>query len=258
MKKVSSLLLLCVFSFIAKPALAEAPGAWITALPQKAVTAQVSDEVWATIPRAGEDMAEVGVYKVDSVEGNTATLIDKIGTKYPGVPGALIHALGDATTLKADDAAQGHAWGASKVIGRVKTSEAGMVTLRYQFGTGFTEKMMEQSQPLVTGVAPMAWVAYDNSGSWYKGLVVALEGGKAWISTDSGHIIMQDMPKLKALAIGQPMFKEGDVVKAYSWGFGYLPGTIVKVVEPGMVYSVKLAGKPEVKDYSFANIVSKI
>lgn len=257
MKKLFITLSFFVSFFATSVVRADGLPQWAKDLPPVAVTAPVGDSVWATIPQADGGQADVGVYKVDSVAGNVATLVDKIGTQYANVPGALIHALGDATTLKVGDIAIGHAWGAPKVIGHVKTTEAGQVTLHFRWASNMTDKMMDQAQAYVAGVAPLTWVAYDNNGVWYKGLVVALVGDKAWISEDSGFIKEQPKAKLRALTL-KGDYKVGDVVKAYSWGFGYQPGTIVSVTEAGSLYKVKIAGKDTPEDYSFCDLVNKI
>ncbi|PIR21311.1 MAG: hypothetical protein COV45_00775 [Deltaproteobacteria bacterium CG11_big_fil_rev_8_21_14_0_20_47_16] len=253
MQKIVLALLVIGFSVTASAA------SWMDGLPTVPVTAKPLDKVWATVPEAGGDMAAVGIFEVDSVQGNTATLIDKIGTKYPNVPGALIHPVGDPKKLKINDIALGNSWGASKVIGRVKAIEAGKVTLRYKFGSNISEKQMDFAQPLVSGVNPMAWVVYrNNMNSPYKGLVIAKGNGKVWISTDSGHVEIAPIAKVRPLDMAPNGFKVGQTVYAYQWGFGYKPGTVKKIVEPYHQYEIKLADKPTTDVFIFSEVAAAV
>ncbi|MBF0104409.1 MAG: hypothetical protein HQM16_03675 [Deltaproteobacteria bacterium] len=232
---------------------------WTAGLPQVPVNAKPLDKVWATIANDSSEMAEVGIYEVDSVQGNTATLIDGIGTKIPNVPGAVIHPLGDSSKLKPNDLCIGSSWGASKVIGRVKSIEAGQATLRYKWASTLTDKLMDHAEPLVKGVNPMAWVIYRNSmNSPYKGLVIAKGDGKVWISTDSGHIEVSPEAKVLPLDMAQNGFEVGQTVYVYQWGFGYKPGTVKKIVEPYHQYEIKLVGKDTTEVYIFSEVAAKI
>lgn len=232
---------------------------WTQGLPTVAVTAKPLDKVWATVPEASGEMAKVGVFEVDSVQGNTATLKDKIGTSYPGVPGALIHPLGDTSKLKVNDIALGDSWGASKVIGRVKSLEAGKATLRYKFGSSISEKQMDFAQPLVSGINPMAWVVYRNTmNSPYKGLIIAKGNGKVWISTDSGHVEVVPEAKVRSLDMAPNGFKVGQTVYAYQWGFGYKPGTVKTITEPYHQYEIKLADKPTTEVFIFSEVAAAV
>ncbi|MBI3071049.1 MAG: hypothetical protein HYY84_02875 [Deltaproteobacteria bacterium] len=230
---------------------------WAAALPAKAVAAKVGDMVWATIPQDGSEMARFGLYKVDAVAGNTATLKDGIGSLYKDVPGAAIHAAGDGSKLKVGDAANGYAWAASKVVGLVTKVEAGKVTLKYNWGSKPSEKLMDHAEPLRAGVTPIAWVIYESSFGPYKGLLVALEGDKGWIHTDSGHVEMHDKTKLKGVEL-KPGYKEGATVQAYGWGQGFKAGTIAHVAEPNLWYKVKLAGQDQPKDFFFNDLAEKL
>lgn len=232
---------------------------WMDGLPTVPVSAKPLDKVWATVPEGGGDMARVGIFEVDSVQGNTATLKDKIGKSFPNVPGALIHRVGDPSKLKVNDIALGYAWGASKVIGRVKGIEAGQVTLRYKHGSAITEKLMEHAQPLVAGVNPMAWVIYRNTmNAPYKGLVIAKGNGKVWISTDSGHVEVSPEAKVLPLDMAPKGFTVGQTVYVYQWGFGYKPGTVTKIVEFYHQYEVKQVGKDQPEVFIFSEVAAKI
>ncbi len=248
-----------VFFVICSAAMSAHAANWMEGLPQVPVTAKPLDKVWAAVPEAGGDMAKVGIFEVDSVAGNSATLKDKIGTRFPGVPGALIHPVGDPSKLKINDIALGDAWGASKTIGRVKRIEAGQVTLRYKFGNAITEKLMEHAQPLINGVNPMAWVIYrENMNSPYKGLVIAKGNGKIWISTDSGHVAVFPETKVLPLDMAPKGFTVGQTVYVYQWGFGYKPGTVTKIVEPYHQYEIKLVGKDQPEIFIFSEVAAKI
>lgn len=232
---------------------------WLDGLPTVPVTAKPIDKVWATVPEGGGDMAKVGIFEIDSVQGNTATLKDKIGTSFPNIPGALIHPLGDTSKLKPNDIALGDSWGASKVVGRVKSIEAGQVTLRYKFGSNITEKLMDFAQPLVSGVKPMALVIYRSStNSPYKGLVIAKGNGKVWISTDSGHVETSPEAKVIPLDMAPKGFTVGQTVYVYQWGYGYKPGTVTKIVEPYHQYEIKLVGKDTPEVFIFSEVAAKI
>ena len=239
------------------------PGAhavnWMEGLSEVAVTAKPLDKVWATVPEADGEMARVGIFEVDSVQGNTATLKDKLAATFPNVPGALIHPLGDASKLKVNDIALGDSWGASKVIGRVKSIEAGQATLRYKWSSSLSEKLMDHAQPLVKGVNPMAWVVYRNSmNSPYKGLVIAKGNGRVWISTDSGHVEVSPEAKVLPLDMAPNGFTVGQTVYVYQWGFGYKPGTVTKILESYHLYEVKQPDKPQPEPFIFSEVAAKI
>lgn len=251
-------LIAIVFFFMSTVPNAQA-ATWTEGLPDVPVTAKPLDKVWATVPEADGEMARVGIFEVDSVQGNTATLKDKIGTSYPTVPGSLIHPIGDPSKLKINDIALGDSWGASKVIGRVKSIEAGQVTLRYKWSSSISEKLMDHAQPLISGVNPMAWVIYrDGMNSPYKGLVIAKGNGKVWISTDSGHVEVSAETKVLPLDMAPNGFKVGQTVYVYQWGFGYKPGTITKIVEAYHQYEIKLVGKDKPEVFIFSEVAAKI
>lgn len=253
------LIRIAIFIILMGTALNGHAAGWMDGLPAVPVTAKPLAKVWATVPEAGGDMASVGIFEVDSVQGNTATLKDKLGTSHPNVPGALIHPLGDPSKLKVNDIALGHSWGASKVIGRVKSIEAGQVTLRYKWSSSITDKLMEHAQPLVSGVNPMAWVIYRNSmNSPYKGLVIAKGNGNVWINTDSGHVEMSPEAKVLPLDMAPNGFTVGQTVYVYQWGFGYKPGTVTKIVEPYHQYEIKMVGKDQPELFIFSEVAAKI
>jgi hypothetical protein len=231
---------------------------WMDGLPAVPVTAKPLDKVWATVPQGGGNMAKVGVFTIDSVKGNTATLKDKIGTSFPNVPGALIHPIGSPAKLKVNDIALADSWGASKVVGRVKSIEAGQATLRYKFGNAITDKLMDHAQPLVSGVKPMALVIYRSMNSPYKGLVIAKGNGKVWISTDSGHVETSPEAKVLPLDMAPKGFKVGQTVYAYKWGAGYKPGTVIKIVEPYHQYEIKLVGSNTTEIFIFSEVAARI
>lgn len=232
---------------------------WMDGLPTVPVTAKPLDKVWAAVPEGGGDMARVGVFEVDSVQGNTATLKDKLGTSFPNVPGALIHPVGKSSLLKVNDIALGDAWGFGKVIGRVKGIEAGQVTLRFKHGSSITEKLMEHAEPLVGGVKPMAWVIYrNNMNSPYKGLVIAKGNGKVWVSEDSGFVAVSPEAKVIPLDLAPKGFTVGQSVFVYQWGFGYKPGTVTKIIEPYHQYEIKLVGKDQPELFIFSDVAAKI
>jgi len=231
---------------------------WMDGLPPMPVTAKPLDKVWATVAEGGGDMGKVGIFEVVSVQGNTATLKNKIGTSFPNVPGALIHSIGNPAKLKVNDIALGDSWGASKVVGRVKSIEAGKVTLRYKFGSAITDKLMDHAQPLVSGVQPMALVIYRSMNSPYKGLVIAKGKGKVWISTDSGHVVTSPDTTVLSLDMAPKGFKVGQTVYAYQWGFGYKPGTVTKIVEFYHQYEIKLVGKDKPEIFIFSEVAAKI
>ena len=76
---------------------------WLKALASRAVMAKVDDLVWATVPT--EAGVRLGVYRVLSVNGTTASLLDVVRVRYDAVPGALIQpvALDAPLKVKLDD-----------------------------------------------------------------------------------------------------------------------------------------------------------
>jgi hypothetical protein len=234
------------------------PPVWARDLPDRPVSAKVKDRVWATIPRNGSEIAEVGVFEVEGISGNSATLSNKIHRKYRMVPGSLIHPLGNPNKLRVGDVGLGQRWGAGRTLGRVTELVGGEVRMKYLQGTKVVENMMAHAEPIVKGFRPLAWVSYEEeSRHRFRGMIVAVVDEKVYVHTDSSHVKILDKKDVFPLEIDARDFKAGDRVLSYRFGSGFQEGTVEKVMEPRLRYRVKLQGRGGVGVYFFADLVEK-
>ncbi len=231
-----------------------APPSWLEGLPERTVTAAPGEMVWAVVPELGSEAAAIRTYRLAAVTGAEAVLVDTIGNRYQGVPGALVHPASGfpEAELTVGTAVLADRWDAGKIVGRVARLEAGQVELDYDWNgvtvTGATDAVLVL--PAGEGSLVLRWVGYRTPGvgtsapgPWYKGLCFAESGEKVWISTDGGHVEVVAVGAVKPLAdIGRAELAQGDAVAAYSWGHGYRRGVIEEVLEPGLRYTVKLEG----------------
>ncbi len=223
------------------------PPAWLAGLPERAVEASPGETVWAVVPELGSDAARISTYRLESAAGAEAVLTDALGTRYEGVPGALVHPLSSfpEAELAAGTAVLADSFDAGKIVGRVIGVEAGHVELAYDWNgvtvTGKTDAVM--ALPAGEGSLALRWVGYqaDAQGPWFKGLCFAESETQAWISTDAGGVEVVPKGAVRSLAdLGRAEPAVGDAVAAYSWGHGYRPGVIEAVLEPGLRYAVQL------------------
>lgn len=257
---------------VAKPAPAPAPAPtpapkpapkgpelpkWAQSLPAKAVTAKPGDMVWATIPVAKKEMPKAfGVFKVKKVAGNFADLEGSWRKVYKNVPGALLLPVGSSASLKPGDMATISKYGSPRV-GVVVKNEPGKIKVKYPWVRSISESTVKHAQPLVSGIAPLAWVHYKGKGfvtSRYKGIVIAKAGNKLWVLTMSGHVMERTTAQVKPLQLARN-YKVGQKIWAYYPA--YVQATVKKVVKPGLMYTVELqlaGGKKVTKTYSWDDL----
>jgi len=235
------------------------PPAWAALLPQQPVPAKVGDSVWATPPEPGSDIPTTGVYMVDEITDHTASLIDKIGFKLRRVPGALIHPVTRATQVREGDRLLCYSWTTPGVLARASELRRGrIVRVQFDWAGQTREMVMDQCQPLGAVVAPLNVVSFPKAGARSLGLVVASDQQRAWIRTDSGHIEVHSRDSLKVPSFLARAPQVGDVVRAYDWATGIRTGTISKELEPGLRYTVKLAGDVPEPPYFITQLLSPI
>jgi len=237
------------------PELVRVPS-WIRALPEIDVPVKEGEQAWASAPVAGSEMAVVGVYTVERVHDKRAVLLDKAGQKARAVPGALIHPLGVRGKLKAEDTALGYSWTSAVVLGRVTKIRGDDVQLAYDWAGSTKTATMDHAEPPVRGIAPMAFVGYPKFERQSKGLLIAVSKDKGWVQTSSGHVEIHDRGELKSLDISAKALDVGDRVDGYSWTSGYEPGTVSRVLEPGLRYAVGLGPSRE-QPYFFADLLHR-
>ncbi len=225
------------------------PPSWLAGLPERTVEASPGETVWAVVPELGDDGARIGSYQLESAEGARAVLVDGIGNRYEGVPGALVHPVSGfpEAELALGTAVLADRWDAGGVVGRVSGLEAGRLELAYDWNGVTVTGTMDAVIALPAGEGSLAlrWVGYrvEGAAAWSKGLCFAESGDQAWISADGGHVEVVAKDAVKPLAdLGRGELGAGDAVAAYSWGHGYRPGVIEEVLEPGLRYAVKLEG----------------
>lgn len=247
-------ILLASFLAQARDASGQEWPAWTKELPEKAVESKVGDKVWATVPAGVGEMVHVAVFKVSAVDGGSATLADQLGKKYENVPGALIHPILDGSTIQAGDAVHGYQWGLGSIVCRV-TKLGKQPAVKHWWFQKVTDGKLDDVEPLRAGVEPMAWVSYPHGEQTFKGLCIALEGDRAWVLEDAGQVVEVAKGDLGALPIGAKDFQAGEKVLAYKYGFGYQPGTVESVVEPGLAYVVKLDDDDDSEAFYFADLL---
>ena len=233
---------------------------WVKELPGRAVSAKAGDVVWATVPKADDEMIEwFGPCKVDSVSAaGTASLKGEMDKAYPDVPGALILPPSPPPAFQAGDIVTLALFGMPKV-GVVTALEGGKAKVKYNWVSSTKDEVVDAVAPLVPGKAPLSWVLYQGEGivtSKYKGIVVAVEGAKTWVLAMSGHIVVKASQEVWPLALGKDYTVGQKVFVNYPC---YVEATVKKVLEPGFRYQVELktaAGKTEVKEYTFDDIVA--
>ncbi|MBW2525010.1 MAG: hypothetical protein JRI23_12570 [Deltaproteobacteria bacterium] len=199
-------------------------------------------------------MASVGIYTVEQVGSRGVSLVDKLGQRRRGVPGALVHPIGSPSRLEAGQAALCHSWTTSATIARVVKVKGGHVLVQYDWAGATKQAVAEHAEPLRTGVEPLAYVGFPKLGQISKGLVVALDDRHGWISTGSGHVEMHPRSALTKLRIRALPYRAGDAVLAYSWTGGFERGTIEKVLESPVRYSVDLEVDRAPRAYFFADL----
>jgi hypothetical protein len=241
---------------------------WVTEVAAKPVTAKVGDMVWAVVYKddtpAGNYAPVFGTFKVEAVNGNTATLSrESPRESFTNIPGALIHPIPDKASIKVGDIATVSS-GIFPTIGRVTKVESGKVTAKYVEGafmetTPVQEKVVQESYAVASGIEPLAWVAFDDGGRNQKGLCVGVDGETVYvIKSGNNDFFKVEKSKVKPLAIGRKDFKAGDAVMAYEpLVLGYEPATIKEVVQPGLVYKAENTRDKRVKSYFFADLAEK-
>ncbi len=231
---------------------------WVRELPARPVAAKVGDTVWATVPKAEDDMAEwFGPCTVSAVAGDKATLKDDMGKEYPDVPGSLILPPQPPPAVKAGDVVTLGLYGSPKV-GLVVSAEGGKARVKYAWAGQGKEDEFDKFQLPAAGVAPLSWVLYQGEGavtSKYKGFVVAREGDKVWVLAGSGHVVVKAAAEVWPLAFNRTYAVGQKVFANYPC---YSEAVVKKVLEPGLRYQVEFnPGKDnvELKPYFFDDLV---
>lgn len=222
---------------------------WLAGLSERAIEATPGETVWAVVPELGNEGARVGTYRLESATGGEAVLVDGIGNRYAGVPGALVHPVSGfpEAELAVGTVVLADRWDAGQVVGRVLGVQAGLVELAYDWNGVTVSGTMASfmALPVAEDSLALRWVGYQVPGddSWYKGLCFAENDAQAWISTDDNRVEVISRDAVKPLTdLGRAVFATGDAVAAYSWDHGYRPGVVAEVLEPGLRYAVKLEG----------------
>ena len=227
---------------------------WLSQLPDGPVKAKENELVWASAPVPSSEMALVAVYTVEGVRGNRANLIDKLGQKVHGIPGALIHPLGASSHLKLGEVALCYTWSTGTTLGRVAKAREREVQIEVDWAGATRTTSVDHAEPMVKSVAPLAFVSYPKFGRPSKGLVVALSKDKVWLQTSSGHVEIHDRSAVAVLEVPTEDLEVNAKVEAYGWTTGYEAGTIRRVLEPGLRYSVALPASKVEQTYFFADL----
>ncbi len=223
------------------------PPSWLAGLPERDVTAAPGETVWAVVPELGNEAADVGTYRLESAEGGAAVLVDGIGNRFEGVPGALVHPLSSfpEAELAPGIAVLAGRWDAGAVVARVIGVDAGAVELAYDWNGVTVTGALDAVVPLPSAGDGLtfSWVGFrsEGTGAWFKGLCFAESETQAWIRAGGGHVAVVAKGAVKPLAdLGRAPAEAGAAVAVHSWGHGYRPGVVEAVLEPGLRYAVKL------------------
>ncbi|MCP3960582.1 MAG: hypothetical protein GY719_22290 [bacterium] len=219
---------------------------WLAELPETAVEAAPGVRVWAVVPERGNEGARLATYRLVAASGTEAELLDDLGTRFEGVPGALVHPLSDLpeAELAAGVAVLADRWDADKLVGRVARIEGGEVEVVFDWNGSTATAAMDTvvPVPVAGGSRILRWVAYPSAdgGTWHRGLCFAESDERLWINDDGGNVQMVARDSIRLLEdLGRGELQTGAEVTAYSWGHGYRRGVIEEVLEPGLRFSVK-------------------
>ena len=227
---------------------------WLGRLPAVSVPAKEGDRVWATIPIPGSEMGSVGIFTVDRIDGPKATIIDKMGQKTRGVPGALVHPLGAEHRPKAGELVLCYSWTSAAALGRTLKAQSRGALVQLDWAGATKVLSVDHTEVPVRGIAPLAFVAFPKFGRKSKGLVVAVSKSEAWIQASSGHIEIHPSATLEPLEIAQDV-SPGNRVAAYSWTNGFEIGTVRRALEPGLRYLVEVGEERVEQPYFFADLI---
>jgi hypothetical protein len=238
---------------------------WYTSIPKRPVTAKPGDMVVAVIVEDGKNEARIGVYKVESVAGETANLAGTFSSdKFGDVPGSLIYPVPDQTEFKPGDVVTAYAVGNNNTIGKVAKLEGGKVHVTSHY---FGPDPKPEVKPLdyairpPSGVAPLAWVAYQEKDKWHRGMALVVDQGKVYVYKPfgaGGKIDAMDASMVKPVEIAGREYKVGETVQAYEFGSGYREATVQTVEDGGLVYSVLVTGATSPKRYFFGALTPKV
>jgi hypothetical protein len=185
------------------------------------------------------------MYKVDAINGNTASVSNKQGKH--DVPGFFVLPVGDMTKLKAGDAvvaanSNGNGWG----FGRVTTNDKGKLTVREYFMDKTAKDMpadVATAVPTSGTTAPFSDVYYEKfPGKMYKGMVIAEDGGTSWVLDHDDSTLSETKAKLQPIKWSFKDRKVGDKVTVFTAGIGATDGNITKVLDSKAFFDVSVSG----------------
>lgn len=232
--------------------------AWYDGLLKVTPDVKPGAPAWATLPQAGGELAELAVVRVDAISDGFVSVIDKTGQRVDGVPGALVHATGDARGLRQGSAALFYTWTTPGWLGRVSRSVRGEeLRVQYDWAGTTKETAVDHAEAPRRGIAPLAFVAYPKAGITAMGQILALDASRAWLLTASGHVEVQSRAALDHV---DPLAKElavGDAVRAYRWATGLVPGSVTRVLEPGVRYEVTFGPREPATGFFVTALVSR-
>ncbi len=240
-----------------------APASWLAELPQRTVAARPGEKVWAVVPELGSERATIATYDVESANGTTATLLDAIGSRFEGIPGALVHPVTEYRTaeLAAGMVVLADRWGANLVVGRLARLADGAAFVQHDWNGHTVVDEMAVAVPLLGAGEDLAlrWVSYQRepAGPRLKGLCFAAGDDRVWIAEDNGFVAVLGRHEVEVLdSLGGRDFQPGDTVAAYLWGFGYRPGEVSTVLEPQLRYAVRLEGEQAAQPFFFTDLIA--
>ncbi len=236
---------------------------WMKDFPKKSVKAKVGDTVWAMVPStyaSDADVGRLGVYKVDAINGDVASVSNTKGKKFD-VPGLFVIPVGDASKLKAGEAvviADGFGWGPAIVT---KADKGNVITRVFLSDDTAKDVPAVAATPIPKGSVdkPFALVHYEKFGHQYNGYLVAIDGKKAWVVEHGmGGVTVVNVTDAKMKSEPWVTTKErkvGDKVVIFG-GMGATDGAIEKVIDPKGYWTVSFSGTK--MSAAFDQVVDKI
>jgi hypothetical protein len=243
-------------SFSVAPRSSSSP-AWLASLPRVKPSVAVGSNAWATLLQPGGELASIAVVRVEALGEDSLTVVDKAQQRIEGVPAALVHPLGDPHNLRHGALALFYTWTTPGWLGRVSHAVAGdELRVTYDAAGVTRETPVDHAEPLRTGMRPLAFVAYRQSGGLAVGPVVAMDDQRVFLLAGSGHVDVAARAEVEALDLKAREWAVGQPVRAYRWATGLERGTIARVLEPGVRYEVAFGTSVPPASYFIASLVA--
>jgi hypothetical protein len=238
---------------------------WSRLLPTRAVDVAVGDLAWTALV-APDGNVHVEPCRVIAVMKTTATVIDPNLVTHVNVPAPLLHRVGDHLAVRVGDLVTVYDWRHDTSIALVTRRDMwGQLVVKFRDSLEVVrEEQANVVEHIPKDVSPLAWVAFPLPGSplptppMLRGLVFALEGGKAFVRDAALHVSVVDVSEAKPLTLTTKPHEVGDDVIAYDGREGYRHGQVVRVFMEGFAYGVLFGGERVMRRLYFSDLVESL